>query len=60
MTIKVLTIAFPIVKRCTHFASTYLCAEMWFKSNFYIAVLSKIVLIDFIIVYLNIFKDGFS
>ncbi|RFT37796.1 hypothetical protein CG399_04730 [Bifidobacteriaceae bacterium NR015] len=44
----------------THPAPSCLCAEMWFKNNFYIAVLSKIVFIDFIIVYLNIFKDGFS
>lgn len=37
-----------------------LCVEVWFKSNFYIAVLSKIVFIDFIIAYWNIFKDGSS
>ena len=48
------------VKRCTHPAPSCLCGEVWFKNNFYIAVLSKIVFIDFIIVYLNIFKDGSS
>ena len=48
------------VKRCTNFAPSCLCSEMWFKNNFYIAVLSKIVFIDLIIVYFNIFKDGSS
>ncbi|RFT32868.1 hypothetical protein CG401_05700 [Bifidobacteriaceae bacterium NR019] len=33
--LNLLTIAFPIVKKCTHFAPICLCAEMLFKKFLY-------------------------